>query len=151
MTWLVTGGAGYIGAHIVKAFREAGTDVVVLDSLSSGHREFVPPDVAFVHANVMDRELVRKALTKQRIEGVVHLECLDEVRRFFKNRLVHAIKSNLFCAGSYPRLVQHVFQSDAFPPSTSHRAVAQLTAGDGKKAFHDTPLVRRRSAASAGL
>jgi UDP-glucose 4-epimerase len=73
MTWLVTGGAGYIGSHVVKAFRDAGTDVVVIDSLSSGHREFVPEDVPFVHANVMDREMVRKALTEQRIEGVVHL------------------------------------------------------------------------------
>ncbi|MDX6296889.1 MAG: UDP-glucose 4-epimerase [Nocardioidaceae bacterium] len=73
MTWLVTGGAGYIGSHVVRAFRQAGTDVVVLDSLSSGHREFVPEDVTFVHANVMDREGVRKALTERKIEGVVHL------------------------------------------------------------------------------
>ncbi|MCU1561555.1 NAD-dependent epimerase/dehydratase family protein, partial [Mycetocola sp.] len=37
MTWLVTGGAGYIGAHVVRAFTEQGIDVVVLDDLSSGH------------------------------------------------------------------------------------------------------------------
>ncbi len=73
MTWLVTGGAGYIGSHVVRAFREAGTDVSVLDSLSSGHREFVPEEVPFFLGNVMDREMVRKALTTRPIEGVVHL------------------------------------------------------------------------------
>ena len=45
MTWVVTGGAGYIGAHVVQAFRDSGTDVVVIDDLSSGRAEFVPPDV----------------------------------------------------------------------------------------------------------
>ena len=48
MTWLVTGGAGYIGAHVVRAFRQAGVDVVVLDSLASGHRASCRADVPFV-------------------------------------------------------------------------------------------------------
>jgi UDP-glucose 4-epimerase len=47
MTWLVTGGAGYIGAHVVRAFTEAGIASVVLDNLSSGHRGFVPADIPF--------------------------------------------------------------------------------------------------------
>lgn len=54
MTWLVTGGAGYIGSHIVRVFRERGIGVVVIDDLSSGHRDFVPEDVPFVEANILD-------------------------------------------------------------------------------------------------
>ncbi len=48
MSWLVTGGAGYIGAHVVRALSAAGLSPVVLDDLSSGHAEFVPEGVPFV-------------------------------------------------------------------------------------------------------
>ncbi|MDO8105874.1 UDP-glucose 4-epimerase GalE [Isoptericola sp. b441] len=73
MTWMVTGGAGYIGSHVVQAFREAGMGVVVLDDLSSGHREFVPGDVPFVRGSVLDEGLVTAALREHGCEGVVHL------------------------------------------------------------------------------
>ena len=71
MTWLVTGGAGYIGAHVVRAFRNDGIDVVVIDDLSSGKAEFVPDGVPFVHANLLDATAVRSAL--EGVDGVVHL------------------------------------------------------------------------------
>ncbi|MFF0344217.1 UDP-glucose 4-epimerase GalE [Kribbella sp. NPDC004875] len=71
MTWLVTGGAGYIGAHVVRAFRNDGIDVVVIDDLSSGKAEFVPDGVPFVQANLLDGAAVRTALDG--VEGVVHL------------------------------------------------------------------------------
>lgn len=73
MAWLLTGGAGYIGAHVVRAMIDAGYDVVVLDDLSSGHREFVPPDVAFVIGSVTDAAVVRETLAEHRIDGVIHL------------------------------------------------------------------------------
>ena len=58
MTWMVTGGAGYIGAHVVRAFQEVGLDAVVVDDLSSGHREFVPEDVPFVEGTIVDTGLL---------------------------------------------------------------------------------------------
>lgn len=73
MSWLVTGGAGYIGSHVVRAFREAGTPVVVIDSLTSGHPEFVPADVPFVRGSILDGDLVRHALVEHEVTGVVHL------------------------------------------------------------------------------
>ena len=73
MTWLVTGGAGYIGAHVVRAFREAGEPVVVIDSLTSGHAEFVPDDVPFVRGTLLDGDLVRHTLVEHDVSGVVHL------------------------------------------------------------------------------
>src|SRR3954454_24746744 len=73
-TWLVTGGAGYIGAHVVRALRATGLQVVVLDDLSSGHRGFVDPDVPLVEGSVVDPDAVDEALTKYGdAVGVVHL------------------------------------------------------------------------------
>jgi UDP-glucose 4-epimerase len=73
MTWLVTGGAGYIGAHVVRAFTEQGIDVVVLDDLSSGSAEFVPDGVPFVQGSILDRELVHSTLRQYAVTGVVHV------------------------------------------------------------------------------
>lgn len=73
MTWLVTGGAGYIGAHVVREFRAAGMTVAVLDDLSSGHPEFVPPGVPFARGSILDAALVRRVLREEAVTGVVHL------------------------------------------------------------------------------
>ena len=73
MTWMLTGGAGYIGAHIVRAFDAAGLPVVVLDDLSTGIRENVPPEVPFVLASVGDSGAVRAALREHHVTGVLHL------------------------------------------------------------------------------
>lgn len=73
MSWLVTGGAGYIGAHVVRAFQEVGLAAVVLDDLSSGHREFVQPAVPFVEGSIVDTELLVRTMKEHAVEGVVHL------------------------------------------------------------------------------
>ncbi|MBN9606126.1 MAG: UDP-glucose 4-epimerase GalE [Actinomycetales bacterium] len=73
MTWLVTGGAGYIGAHVAKAFVEAGVPVVVLDDLSSGREEFVPEGVPFARGSILDGGLVEATIDEHRVTGIVHL------------------------------------------------------------------------------
>jgi UDP-glucose 4-epimerase len=73
MTWLVTGGAGYIGAHVVRALRDAGMHPVVLDDLSSGHVAFVPGDVQFVRGSILDAQLVMETLDHHRVTGVIHV------------------------------------------------------------------------------
>jgi UDP-glucose 4-epimerase len=79
MTWLVTGGAGYIGSHVVRALTASGRSVVVLDDLSSGHRGFVPPDVTLVEGSIVDRAAVDSAFAAAKladggpVRGVVHL------------------------------------------------------------------------------
>lgn len=73
MSVLVTGGAGYIGSHIVRAFVLAGIECVVVDDLSSGHREFVPAEVEFVDANILDTRIVAKAMVERDVDVVVHL------------------------------------------------------------------------------
>lgn len=73
MSWLVTGGAGYIGAHVVLALQQDGFDVVVVDDLSTGHRSFVPPDVPFVEGTILDTSLVESCLAEHGVTGVIHV------------------------------------------------------------------------------
>ena len=70
---MVTGGAGYIGAHVVRELQQAGIPVVVLDNLSTGVRGFVPADVPFVEADLLDRAAVREALSANSVTGVIHI------------------------------------------------------------------------------
>lgn len=72
-SWMVTGGAGYIGSHVARALRDAGMPPVVLDDLSSGHREFVPDDIPFVAGSILDTDLVAETLQEHRVQGVIHL------------------------------------------------------------------------------
>jgi len=73
MSWLVTGGAGYIGAHVVRALAAAGIDPVVVDDLSSGHAAFVPEGVPFVRGSILDRELLVGAMREHDVQGVIHV------------------------------------------------------------------------------
>ena len=73
MTWMVTGGAGYIGAHVVRALQTAGLQPVVIDDLSSGHRSFVPDDVEFIHGSILDGGLLADAFSGGDVEGVIHV------------------------------------------------------------------------------
>jgi UDP-glucose 4-epimerase len=73
MTWLVTGGAGYIGSHVVRAFVADGIPAVVIDDLSSGHRSFVREDIPFYAGSILQSELLDQIFTEHKISGVVHL------------------------------------------------------------------------------
>lgn len=73
MTWLVTGGAGYIGSHVVRALGEAGLEAVVIDDLSSGRREFVAPGVPFVDGTILDGALLVDTIERHGVDGVIHV------------------------------------------------------------------------------
>ncbi|MEV4040594.1 UDP-glucose 4-epimerase GalE [Streptomyces umbrinus] len=79
MTWLITGGAGYIGAHVVRAMTEAGERAVVYDDLSTGIAERVPDGVPLVVGSTLDGERVARALKDHAVTGVVHLAAKKQV------------------------------------------------------------------------
>ena len=72
-TVLITGGAGYIGSHIILACQEASYPVVVLDDLSKGHRRLVPEGAAFYQGDVGDRRLVAEIIRRHAVTAVIHL------------------------------------------------------------------------------
>ncbi|MFF5101035.1 UDP-glucose 4-epimerase GalE [Streptomyces sp. NPDC000134] len=73
MTWLITGGAGYVGSHVVRAMTEAGEPVVVLDDLSTGRAERLVDGVVLETGTVLDREVLDRVLRKYAVSGVVHI------------------------------------------------------------------------------
>jgi UDP-glucose 4-epimerase len=72
-TWLLTGGAGYIGAHVVESLIRAGREVVVVDDLSSGRPERLPAGAELVTCSVLDTDQLVEVMRRHRIGGVVHL------------------------------------------------------------------------------
>ncbi len=72
MTVLVTGGAGYIGSHMVLALRAAGETVVVLDNLSTGVRAVVPTDVQLIVGDIGDERHVTALLREHKVEAIIH-------------------------------------------------------------------------------
>jgi len=72
MTILVTGGAGYIGSHMVHELVDSGEPVVVLDNLSTGFRFLVPGKVPFVVGSTGDRALVAETIERHSVNAVIH-------------------------------------------------------------------------------
>ncbi|MCT9143468.1 UDP-glucose 4-epimerase GalE [Streptomyces violarus] len=79
MTWLITGGAGYIGAHVVRAMTAAGEQVVVYDDLSTGIAGRVPEGVPLVVGSTLDGERLARTLADHSVTGVVHLAAKKQV------------------------------------------------------------------------
>ncbi|MDF4252426.1 UDP-glucose 4-epimerase GalE [Streptomyces sp. WMMB303] len=79
MTWLITGGAGYIGAHVARALTAAGERVVALDDLSTGLAERLPAEVPLVRGSVLDRRLLDRVLAEHGVRGVIHLAARKQV------------------------------------------------------------------------
>jgi UDP-glucose 4-epimerase len=94
---LVTGGAGYIGSVVTRRLREAGHEPIVLDDLSTGHRQAVG-EAEFVQGDCGDRAIVAPLLKRRGIEGAVHLaasslvgESVRDPARYYRNNLERSL------------------------------------------------------------
>ncbi|SRR5579871_81009 len=113
---LVTGGAGFIGSHVADHLLRMGHDVVVLDDLSGGFRENIPPGATFVQGSVVDHDLVDRLFDRRGFDYVYHLaayaaEGLSHfIKRFnYSNNLVGSV--NLINAAVNAGVKRFVFTS----------------------------------------
>jgi UDP-glucose 4-epimerase len=104
-TILVTGGAGYIGSHTVRALRASGREVVVIDSLELGHADAVI-DAPLVQGDIADRELVESTLRDFDVSDVVHFaayksvgESMESPGKYWRNNVAGTAELVDACVG----------------------------------------------------
>jgi UDP-glucose-4-epimerase GalE len=97
MRVLVTGGAGYIGSHTVKALAQEGFEPVVLDDLSNGHRDALLNHI-LIQGSIGNAELVREAIERYEVRAVLHFaasayvgESVRNPRKYFDNNVVNTL------------------------------------------------------------
>jgi UDP-glucose 4-epimerase len=81
MRVLVTGGAGFIGSHLVDALLAAGHETITIDNLVTGERDNIHPDVRFYEADIRDAEAVNALFARERPEVLIHEAAQLDVRR----------------------------------------------------------------------
>ena len=86
-TYLVTGGAGYIGSHVVVDLLTRGHRVVVFDNLQQGHREAVHPEASLVVGDLNDPEALRHLFGRYRFDGILHFAANSLVGKSMKRPL----------------------------------------------------------------
>jgi UDP-glucose 4-epimerase len=113
MTVLVTGGAGYIGSHMVHALSDAGERVVVLDNLSTGLDWAVAPDVPLVVGDTGDQALVASLIERHQVDAIVHFaasivvpDSVGDPLGYYRNNTVNS-RALIECAvkGGVRRLI----------------------------------------------
>src|SRR5215207_7232617 len=118
MAVLVTGGAGYIGSHMVLALLDADEEVVVLDNLSTGFDWALPPEAKLVVGDMGDQELALATIREHRVEAIAHFAAKivvpDSVADPLGYYLNNTVKSRALIASAVANRIPHfIFSSTA--------------------------------------
>jgi UDP-glucose 4-epimerase len=115
MTVLVTGGAGYIGSHMVLALLDAGEAVVVLDDLSTGFHWAIPPEVPLVRGDIADTPLVQRVMREHGVRSLAHFAAKivvpDSVADPLGYYLANTVKSRALIEAAVAAGIRHVIFS----------------------------------------
>lgn len=97
MQLLITGGAGYIGSHMVKYAQDNNCEVVVIDNMSTGHKHSIK-DCELINVNLVDEEGLSKCLKGRKFDGVIHFagkslvgESMQSPEKYYKNNVVGSL------------------------------------------------------------
>ena len=147
MNILVTGGAGYIGSHVLKALLKEGHRVITLDNLQKGYREAVTGG-KFIEGDLADKKLLNKIMKEDEIEGVIHLaadslvgESMEKPGKYYMNNFANGI--NLLQAMINNDVKNIVFSStaavygepDEIPIKENNKTEPTSTYGESKLFF----------------
>ena len=118
MAVLITGGAGYIGSHMVHALLDRTEEVVVLDNLSTGSRGLVAEKAVFVEGNAGDQVLVGALIATHKIDAIIHFagsivvpDSVSQPLAYYANNTV--VARNLIEAAVKSQVRHFVFSSTA--------------------------------------
>ncbi len=155
-SYLVTGGAGFIGSHLVKLLVGRGHEVVVVDNLRQGHRQAVPATVRLVEADLADRAALDQVFASQRFDAVFHFAALSLVGESMKMPLHYcrvnlANAMNLAEAAVAGGCLRFVLSSTAalFNPTDDGQPIAEDAVPDPQNAYGDSKLMIERGLAWA--
>jgi len=161
MSILVTGGAGYIGSHMVHALVESGERVVVLDNLSTGFRWAIPKDVELVVGETGDDALVRRLITKREVSAIIHFaasivvpDSVSDPLGYYRNNTVNS-RALIECAvrGGVKQFIfsstAAVYGNPAKVPISEDDAVAPMSPYGSSKLM--TEIMLRDAAIAHGL
>lgn len=98
-TIMVAGGAGYIGSHMVHQLLKTGYDVVIVDNLSTGHRQAVNPQARFYEGDTRDIQFLKQVFDQEPIQAIIHMdafsivpESVGDPLKYFDNNVIGMIK-----------------------------------------------------------
>ena len=146
-TWLVTGGAGYIGAHVVKSLLEKDFKVVIVDDLSTGLARKVPQNVVFEKIDIAETNKLAQIMKSNKVEGVIHLaakkavgESMINPSLYYKENIGGSI--SLLEAMSQADVKRIVYSSSAAVYGTpTENKVTEKSATNPESPYGETKLV----------
>ncbi len=152
MAILVTGGAGYIGSHMVLALIDAGREAVVLDDLSTGHRAAVPEAANFVEGDIADEALVARVIGRHGVDAIIHFagsivvpdSVLDPLGYYLDNTVKSRALMAAAVAGGVPRFIfsstAAVYGEPATSPIAEDAPLAPISPYGASKAMTERML-----------
>ena len=98
MNILLTGGAGYIGSHVVLALLDNGHSVSVIDDLSTGHKDLLPNNIQFLECNINNKNKVASLIKQNNFDALMHFAAfikVEESVKILKNILLTILITQL--------------------------------------------------------
>ena len=104
MNILLTGGAGYIGSHVLLSIIDQGHKVIVIDNLSTGNEKLIPKKIKHINCNINDEETISTLLKSENFDVLLHFagyikveESVNNPKKYFENNTINAIKLFEIC------------------------------------------------------